>query len=195
MPQSPTDSTSTDKVCVGLVTGARGLKGDVWIQSYTATPADVAAYGPVHDEAFSRSFRLRVIGHGRDRVVAHIEGVDDRTAAEALKGLRLFVARTALPEPGDDEFYYADLIGLRVDLATDAADDAQRPPCPFGRVRSVHDFGGGTVLEIDRGAGGALMVPFTRAVVPVVDLAARRLVVAPPEGLLQPAEGTEGAEA
>jgi 16S rRNA processing protein RimM len=116
---------------------------------------------------------------GDGMVIAQLSGVADRDQAEALRGLRLYAPRAALPPAGEDEFYHADLIGLRAELADGSV---------FGTVRAVFDFGAGEMLEIARPGAGAVMLPFTRAAVPVVDIAGRRIVVDPPAGLLEPAE-------
>jgi 16S rRNA processing protein RimM len=170
---------STAMLCLGVVGGARGLKGEVRITSYTADPADIAAYGPLYDDAGASPLTLRITGRSRNQVVARIEGVNDRTAAEALNGRRLCVTRDALPEPGEGEFYHADLVGLRAE-GVDGA--------PLGIVRAVHDFGAGGMLEIAGDGGDVIIVPFTHAVVPEVDPVEGRLVVDPPPGLLEPGE-------
>lgn len=181
---------AADLVCLGVVTGPRGLQGEVRIRSFTADPADLARYGTLYDETGGRSFRVRVTGGAKGQLVARIEGVEDRDAAEALKGVRLHVPRAALPEPGVGEYYHADLIGLRAELAAGAAGEA------LGTVRAVYDFGAGPVLEIAGDRCGVVMVPFTRAVVPEVDVAGGRLVIDPPAGLLDaPEDGAEGAPA
>lgn len=181
---------AADLVCLGVVTGPRGLKGEVRIRSFTADPADLARYGTLCDETGGRSFRVRVTGGAKGQLVARIEGVEDRDAAEALKGVRLHVRRAALPETGAGEYYHADLIGLRAELAAGAAGEA------LGTVSAVYDFGAGPVLEIAGDRCGVVMVPFTRAVVPEVDVAGGRLVIDPPAGLLDaPEDGAEGAPA
>ncbi|MGH7028795.1 MAG: ribosome maturation factor RimM, partial [Stellaceae bacterium] len=119
--------------------------------------------------------RLRVIGSAKGVLIATVSGVDDRDRAEALRGLRLYLPRAALPPPGEDEYYHADLIGLTAALADGGV---------LGRVSAVHDFGAGDTLEITRPKGPPLMVPFTKAVVPIVDLAAGRVVLDPPPGLM-----------
>jgi len=163
------------RVCVGIITGAQGVRGAVRIKSFTSVPQDVAAYGPVADEAGERSFALRAVGTAKGVVVATIAGIADRDAAERLKGVRLYVARDRLPAPGEEEYYHADLIGLAAVLADGT---------PLGRVRAVHQYGAGDSLEVARESGGTVLVPFTRAAVPAIDLAAGRLVIDPPEGLL-----------
>lgn len=179
------------RVCVGAIAGARGLNGDVWVKSFTAAPEDVAAYGPVSDAAGVRRFKLNVVGHGAGGVIARIDGIADRTAAEAVKGTELFVERAALPAPAEDEFYFADLIGLMAERA----DEQDEAASPLGRVEAVHDFGAGAVLEVVLAQGGVAMVPFTREAVPAVDLARGRLLIAPLPGLLAPAVDGESGDA
>jgi 16S rRNA processing protein RimM len=172
------------KICVGVVVGAQGIKGAVRIKPFTDRPEAVAAYGPVTDEAGARRFEVKIVGQARGVVTAQLSGVTDRNAAEALKGLRLYVPRAALPEPEQEEFYHADLIGL----AAERADGS-----PLGRVKAVLDHGAGTYLEIVAEGGRPLIVPFTRAAVPVVDLAAGRLVIEPPAEIgARPGEEEEG---
>ena len=162
-------------VCVGVITGPHGVRGAVRIKTFTDDPADVAGYGPLADEAGARKLSLRLIGNAKGVVIAKIAGIEDRDKADGLRGLRLYVPRTALPPTQEDEYYHADLIGLDAVLADGA---------PLGRVRAVHDFGAGDKLEIARAAGQPVMVPFTRAIVPMVDMKAGRLVIDPPPGLL-----------
>jgi len=169
-------------VAIGTIVAAHGVRGAVRIRSFTEAPEDVAAYGPVTDGA-GRRRRLRAVGAVRGLVIATIDGVADRDAAEALVGQTLSVPRDVLPPPGEDAFYVADLVGL----AATTMDGA-----PLGRVRLVEDHGAGWVIEIDRPGAAPVLVPFTRAVVPVVDLAAGRIAIDPPEGLLDPPRGTPG---
>lgn len=170
-----------DPVRVGVITGVRGIKGEVRIKSFTEVPEDVAAYGPVFDRTGERRFDLRVVGVQKGLVVARIKGVGDRNAAEALKRTELFIGRDQLPPPEEDEYYLADLEGLRA--ATVAGDD-------LGIVRGAYDFGAGAVLELD----GGIMVPFNRDVVSEVDMEGGRLVIDPPEGLLEPATQDDGRD-
>ncbi|HEX7007499.1 MAG TPA: ribosome maturation factor RimM [Alphaproteobacteria bacterium] len=163
------------RICVGVIGAPRGVRGELRIKSYTAEPAALAGYGALTDESGRREFRVRVLDCQGDMLVARIEGVEDRDAAEALKGVRLYVARAALPAPGEDEYYEADLIGLAAETVDGTA---------LGTVRAVKDFGAGPLLELVPRGGRPVLVPFTRAVVPVVDLAGRRVVVDPPPGLL-----------
>lgn len=175
-----------DRVLVGEIVGVQGVRGEVRIRAHTADPLDVAAYGPVTAEPGGRTLKLDAQREVKGGVViARIPGVSDRDAAETLKGLRLYVPRAALPAPDEEEFYHADLEGLRAELAQGGE---------LGRVRRVVNFGAGDMLEIVREQGrdrGSVLVPFTRAVVPVVDLAGGRVVVDPPEGLLSEEKPSE----
>lgn len=161
-----------NKLCVGVIAGAHGVRGDVRIRSFTAEPGDLVAYGPLSDAAGRRQFRITLLGEVRGQLRAHVEGIEDRDAAEALAGVELYVDRSALPEPEEEEYYHSDLIGLRAEL-----DDGS----PFGTVRALYDFGAGDMIEFALAEGGIAILPFTRAVVPEVDLAGGRLVVRPPE--------------
>ena len=166
-------------LCIGVITGAQGLRGAVRIKSFTADPLDIDAYGPVSDEAGKRTFELKSVGQSKGVVVATLAGVTDRNAAEALKGLQLFVDRDQLPAPEEEEFYHTDLIGLRAELVNGEN---------LGTVVALHDFGAGQSLEIATRGGGSLLVPFTKAAVPSIDIGAGRLLVDPPVGLLEKPE-------
>lgn len=160
-----------ERILVGAIAGAHGVRGQVRIKSFTDDPAAVAAYGPVSDESGERRFDLIVTGQTKGGVIARIEGVGDRTTAEGLRGLRLYVPRSVLPAPQAGEYYSADLIGLRADLEDGTC---------YGRVKSVQDYGAGDILEIERSDGATELLPFTDRIVPVVDLAAGRIVIEPP---------------
>ena len=177
-------ASGADRVCVGVIARPKGVRGAVRITTYTARPEDVAAYGPVYANGAPISLAVReVVKRG---VVAAIEGVEDRDAAAALAGTRLYVPRAALPAPGDDEFYYADLIGLRVELADGRA---------FGTVAAVHNFGAGDIIEVARPDGGeTAMLRFAREVVTEVDVAGGRLVVAADAEAAGEAAAGEAAE-
>lgn len=181
-PQGKAAAQPAARVCVAAVAGAHGVRGLVRLKAFTEVPEDCAAYGPLSNADGSRVFKVELLGRHKALLLARIEGIGDRDQAEALRGTRLYVDRAALPEPEDaDEFYHADLIGLAAEL---------RDGTVIGRVRAVYDFGAGDTLELAGTADGKpLLVPFTLAVVPVVDLAGGRLVVDPPPGLLDDAEG------
>ncbi|MFM9842745.1 MAG: ribosome maturation factor RimM [Dongiaceae bacterium] len=161
----------SDRILIGVIVGAHGVRGEVKIKSFTAAAADVAAYGPVTDEAGTRRLKLKPVGQAKGTVVARIDGIADRNAAEALKGLRLYVARSALPKTGEDEFYCADLIGLPVQRSDGSA---------YGRIKNVEDFGAGDVVEIDLEAGGTEFQPLTRRIFPVLDPKGGLAVIDPP---------------
>jgi len=167
------------RVCLGVVGAPHGVRGAVRIKSFTAEPAAIAAYGALEDEGGERRFTLRIVGaaKGDGMVIARLSGIADRDRAEILRGLRLYAPRAALPATEEDEFYHADLVGLTAML-----EDGTK----LGTVSAVHDFGAGDMLEIERDAGQPVMMPFTRAAVPLVDIAGQRLVVDPPAGLIDP---------
>jgi 16S rRNA processing protein RimM len=159
------------RVLVGIVVGAQGVRGRVRIKSFTGDPMAVANYGALADEAGKRSFTLRAVGLSRGAVLAEIAGVADRNAAEALKGTKLYADRAALGGTEEDEYFEADLIGLK------AEDGDGRP---LGRVKAVFDFGAGPLLELERAGGGSQLLAFTNANVPLVDIAGGKMVVNPP---------------
>jgi 16S rRNA processing protein RimM len=164
-----TDQDSEKRVCVGVVVGAHGLRGLVRIRPFTDVPEDVGVYGPVETEDGSRSFVLDVRNRaGKGQILVQVEGIDDRTKAEGLKGLKFFVPRDRLPEAEDDEFYNADLLGLAI-----VGQDGEI----VGTVRAVQNFGAGDILEIDEVGGGVSTIPFTLSAVPEVHIAEGRTVV------------------
>lgn len=161
---------------MGALAGAFGVRGEVRLKSFCVPPEAIADYAPLWSEDGTRSFTLRLTRPVAGALGAHLGGVATREAAEALRGLRLFADRAALPALPEDEFYHADLIGL-------AAHDPGG--VLIGHVKAVLNHGAGDLLELLRPAGPAVLVPFTRAIVPTVDIAAGRIVVDPPEGLLE----------
>lgn len=165
------------RVCVAAVAAAHGVRGLLRLKPFTEVPEDCIAYGPLSNADGSRVFQFEKLGMHKGQVLVRLEGVADRTAAEAMRGVRLYVARGVLPETADeDEFYHADLIGLAAVLADGTE---------IGKVRAVFDFGAGDSLELSHTASGKpLLVPFTRDVVPVIDIAGGKVVVDPPAGLL-----------
>jgi len=165
------------RVCVGIITGAHGVRGLVKIKSYTEDPESLVNYGAITDESGGRTFEIEVAGGSRGQLLARIGGVADRDAAEALRGTQLYVSRDALPEPEEEEYYIADLIGLRAETASGEI---------LGRVASVRNYGAGDFLEIEAGGGDETLVPFAKATVPLVEVAAGRLIVAPPDEVLVP---------
>jgi 16S rRNA processing protein RimM len=156
------------RVCVGVIAGAQGVRGAVRVKSFTDDPAALSDFAEITDEA-GNPLALQVMEVRPRLVVARIDGVGDRDAAAALRGTKLYLDRAALPAPGAEEFYHADLIGLVCE--TPAGES-------LGRVKAIHDFGAGDVIEID---GFDMMIPFTHSTVPEVDIAGDRLVVILPE--------------
>ncbi len=155
------------RILMGVIGRPHGVKGLVRVTSYAADPDDLTAYGPLWAGDGGARLSLRWVAPG----LAAVEGISDRTAAEKLTNTRLYLDRSALPAAEEQEFYHADLIGL-------AAVDGQG--APLGRVATVHDYGAGASLEIARDGAAPLLVPFTRACVPVVDVAGGRVVIEPP---------------
>jgi 16S rRNA processing protein RimM len=156
---------------MAAVIGAHGLKGEVKVKTFTKTPTALARYKRLHAKD-GRVFTIAQLRPGKaDEAVATLAEVVDRNTAESLKGLELFVARDALPAPDENEFYHADLIGLT------AMDEADRV---IGTVKAIHNYGAGDVIEIARGDGDTVMLPFAKDFVPQIDLKAGRVVIAEP---------------
>jgi len=165
----------TDRVCLGAIGGAFGVKGQVRLKSFTAHPEDIATYAPLETEDGSMEFSVQIEGAITNGLAARLSGISTKEQADALRGIRLFVPRTRLPALPDDEFYHTDLIGLDV---VDTGGTA------LGRVKAVLNHGAGDLLEIHGpGLKATVLLPFTQQAVPTVDLAAGRIVADPPEGL------------
>lgn len=129
------------RVCIGAILGAHGVQGLVRVKCFTDRPEDVGAYGPVETGDGARHFSMKVTQVLKDGVAAKLSGITDRDAAEALKGVSLYVPRSALPELAADEaFYHADLIGLAVQW--------QDGPRPDGEIAGVYNFGAGDLIEV-----------------------------------------------
>lgn len=166
---------SDSRVCVGAIAGAFGVRGDVRLKSFCSVPEDVAGYGPLTSEDGTRKFEVTLTGQTKNALTARLSGVRSKEEADRLKGVRLFAPRDALPSLPDDEFYHADLIGL---VAVDAGG------AELGRIKAVLNHGASDLLEIyGPGLKSTVLVPFTRDIVPTVDLAGGRVVIDPPEGL------------
>lgn len=159
-------------VLFAAIIGVHGLKGEVRLKTFTATPDKLGAYGPLHARD-GRTFTLSALRAAKiGEAVASFREVADRSEAEKLKGLELFVARSALPATETEEFYHADLVGLS------AEDTLGRR---LGKVAAIHNYGASDVLLITRDDGDEVLIAFTRANVPEIDLKLGRLVVAVPE--------------
>ncbi|MGY6547638.1 MAG: ribosome maturation factor RimM [Roseinatronobacter sp.] len=164
------------RVCVGAIAGAYGVRGEVRLKSFCSEPRAIAGYGPLTSED-GREFTVTLGAQIAQGFAAQLSGVATKEAADALRGVRLFAARAQLPGLEEDEFYHADLIGMEV-LDTGGA--------VLGRVKAVLNHGASDLLElVAAGRSGAILLPFTREIVPTVDLAARRIVADPPEGLIE----------
>ena len=164
---------ATDRICVGAISGAFGVHGEVRLKSFCAQPEAIAAYAPLWTEDGSRSFTVKLTRGSGTGLTARLSGIQTKEEADALRGVELFADRGRLPHLPDDEFYHADLIGLEV-LDTGGA--------VLGHVRAVHNHGAGDILEIyGPGRKTTLLVPFTKKAVPTVDLTVRRIIADPPE--------------
>src|SRR5437899_9254498 len=165
------------RVLLGVVAAPHGVRGLVRIKSYTEDPMAVGIYGPLSDESGRKEDRVEALSAARGAVLARIEGVADRTAAEALRGLRLYVERERLPVTGEREWYEADLIGLAA-VGRDGRD--------WGKVLAFHDFGAGRTMEVSGGEASrsSVLLPFTDAAVPEIDVESGKVLVDPPAGLL-----------
>ncbi len=172
-------------VTLATIGAPHGVKGEVRVKSFAADPTALGAYGPLLAKD-GRAFEIeRLRPLKGDMLVVKFRGIDERTAAEKLNRLTLYIERSALPEPADGEFYHADLIGLAVFDASGAQ---------LGTVIAVENFGAGDILEIAPERGPTLLVPFTKSAVPDIDIAAGRLVVAPPAEIEARPEENEGEE-
>jgi 16S rRNA processing protein RimM len=160
-------------ICVARIGAAHGVRGAVKLWTFTEDPFAVKEYGPLTTKDGARQFEVTHVREARDHLVATLKGIATREDAERLNGIELYIARENLPETDDDEYYHADLIGL---AAVNAANE------PLGRVTAIHNFGAGDIIEIAPAQGPTMLLPFTNAVVPTVDLAGGRVVIElPPE--------------
>ncbi len=165
----------TDRVIVGAIGGAFGVKGEVRLKSYCADPAAIADYTPLYTEDGRAFAQIVLTGQMKNGFAARLDGVITKEDADALRNVSLYADRAQMPSLPDDEYYYADLIGLTV-LDTGGA--------TLGTVKNVMDHGAGDLLEIALpGQAETVLLPFTQANVPTVDLTAGRIIADPPEGL------------
>ena len=160
------------QICVARIGAAHGVRGAVKLWTFTEDPLAVQSYGPLMTKDGARQFEISSVREARDHLVATFKGVADRNDAEKLNGIELYVPREKLPATDDGEYYHADLIGL---AAVNAADE------PLGRVVAIHNFGAGDIIEIAPPTGMTLLLPFTNAVVPTVDIAGGRVVIELPQ--------------
>ena len=168
-------------VLLAVVIGPHGLKGEVRVKLFTDSANALAAYGTLHAQDGQTLCVLAARDTRPGEAVAAFEGVSNRAGAEGLKGKELFVARALLPATPENEFYHADLVGLRADDSQDRA---------IGRVTAIHNFGAGDVIEIERPDGDSVLLAFTRENVPVIDFKSGRIVIAVPEEVEAGRKGT-----
>ena len=169
-------------ICVARIGAAHGVRGAVKLWTFTDDPLAVKRYGPLVTRDGARRFEVASAREAKGHLVATLKGVTTREEAERLNGIELYVARDKLPATDDDEYYHADLIGLAVVTTADE---------PLGRVVAIHNFGAGDIIEIAPPRGPSLLLPFTNAVVPTVDLAGGRVVIELPDEI----EGDEPSSA
>ena len=160
------------QICVARIGAAHGVRGAVKLWTFTEDPFAVKQYGPLATKDGSRRFEVAEARLARDHLVATFKGVATREEAERLNGIELYIARDQLPATDDGEYYHADLIGLAAVTATGE---------PIGRVIAIHNFGAGDIIEIAPPRGATLLLPFTDAVVPTVDIAGGRVVIELPQ--------------
>lgn len=160
----------TERICLGIITGAHGIRGEVKVRSFTENDRDIGSYGVLTDEKGAKTFSVRVVGRSKDDLRIKIEGCDDRNQAEALKGTGLYVERSALPETAEEEFYQTDLIGLEVKSESGAK---------IGRVEVFYNFGAGDIIEIRVGQK-LEMLPFTKEFVPEINIKDGYIIVREP---------------
>lgn len=159
-------------ICVARIGAAHGVRGAVKLWTFTEDPLAVKHYGPLVTKDGARQFEVTHVREAKDHLVATLKGIATRAEAERLNGVELYVARDKLPATDENEYYHADLIGL---AAVNAAGE------PLGRVIAIHNFGAGDIIEIAPPNGATMLLPFTHAVVPMVDLEGGRVVIELPD--------------
>jgi 16S rRNA processing protein RimM len=159
-------------ICVARIGAPHGVRGAVKLWTFTEDPLAVKRYGPLMAKDGARQFEVTHAREAKDHLVANFKGIATREEAEKLNGLELYVAREKLPATDDDEYYHADLIGL---AAVTSANES------LGRVIAIHNFGAGDIIEIAPPQGVTMLLPFTNAVVPTVDLKGGRVVIELPQ--------------
>ncbi|WP_127143725.1 ribosome maturation factor RimM [Pelagibacterium montanilacus] len=164
-----------NRILVGRLGAAHGISGEIRLSSFTEEPMAIASYGPLLTDQAGLVVTIEKARPAKTVLIARLAGVKDRTGAEKLNGVSLYIDRAQLAETEDDEFYHADLIGLKA---------LDRDGAVLGVVTGVVNFGADDLLDLRLEAGGSAYLPFTRAIVPEVSLAQGHLVVVPPEGWL-----------
>ena len=169
------------QICVARIGAAHGVRGAVKLWTFTEDPLAVTRYGQLMTKDGARQFEVTHVREAKGHLVATLKGIATREEAERLNGVELYVAREKLPATREDEYYHADLIGLAAVNATGE---------PLGRVIAIHNFGAGDIIEIAPPDGATMLLPFTNAVVPSVDLAAGRVVIELPDEIVGEDEGS-----
>src|SRR6266478_4340801 len=169
------------RICVARIGAPHGVRGAVKLWTFTEDPLAVKLYGPLATRDGARRFEVTSAREAKDHLVATLEGVTTREEAERLNGIELYVAREKLPDAGENEYYHADLIGLAAVTPTNE---------PLGRVVAIHNFGAGDIIEIGPAHGATMLLPFTNAVVPSVDLEGGRVVIELPDEIVGEDEGS-----
>ena len=165
----------SELICVGAIAGAFGVKGEVRLKSFTSIPEAIADYAPLLTEKGEKKFDVVITGEIKNGLSARMSGVISKEEADKLKGTRLFVPRERLPELPEDEYYHTDLIGLIVQNLEGSN---------IGRIKSVLNHGASDLLEIEnKRENRSVLVPFTREIVPKVDIKNSLVVIDPPKGL------------
>jgi 16S rRNA processing protein RimM len=172
----------TAQICVARIGAAHGVRGAVKLWTFTEDPFAVKQYGPLATKDGTRQFEVTQAREAKDHLVASFKGVTTREEAERLNGIELYVGRDQLPATDEGEYYHADLIGLAAVTTTDE---------PVGRVTAIHNFGAGDIIEIAPPRGATLLLPFTDAVVPTVDIPGGRVVIELPQEIEGEIEGEE----
>ena len=157
-----------DHICIARIGAAHGVRGAVKLWTFTEDPFAVQSYGPLVTKDGARQFEVATARAAKGHLVATLKGVATREDAERLNGIELYIAREKLPATDEDEYYHADLIGLPAVTPSNE---------PLGIVIAIHNFGAGDIIEIAPPQGATMLLPFTNAIVPTVDLAAGRVVV------------------
>ncbi len=170
---------------LGAITNAHGIKGDVTIKPFGKDLSSLLDYGPVRDKSGQQAFTILSLRHSKkDLYVARIKEITNRNQAEEIKGTELYIERSKLPEPEEDEFYYRDLIGLSVKLETGEK---------WGKVIAVEDYGAGDIIEImPQNSQKSVYFSFTKDIIPTISLKEGYLILIPPhEEIVTGEDGVE----
>ena len=162
--------------CVGIIAAPHGVRGQFFLRSYTENPEDIMAYGTLYNASQSQSYDIRLRGTKKDGFIAEIAGVSSREVIEKLRGRKLYVLKDKLPELDEEEFYYTDLVDLKVMCEDNTL---------YGVVKAVHNYGAGDIIEIIlQSTGKTELFPFTKKIIPSVNVADGYVVIQPPEVII-----------